>query len=194
MIAIDACVLPVASARGCEPRHVLFHPTVSTYTQYTYIHTYIHTYTIHRTGRGKTGYYDSNRVERIKLVENNLSKVYPFIFDRKINIKIFRSDFSEFSVPSWLTDLRCVQRCDEETEIRTGTTETLVHRKLIRRPKKRKGNIYIYIGESRRGNDLSVFHREEGKGWEGGGGPRSRSTRSPPHGSHWSVSYTYRVG
>lgn len=100
MIAIDACVLPVASARGCEPKHVLFHPTVSTYTQYTYIHTYIHTYTIHRTGRGKTGYYDSNRVERIKLVENNLSKVYPFIFDRKINIKIFRSDFSEFSVPS----------------------------------------------------------------------------------------------
>lgn len=50
------------------------------------------------------------------------------------------------------------------TEIRTGTT--LVHSKLIRRPKeKKKKEKRVRIGESRRGNDLSVFHREEGKGW-----------------------------
>lgn len=50
------------------------------------------------------------------------------------------------------------------TEIWTGTT--LVHSKLIRRPKeKKKKEKRVRIGESRRGNDLSVFHREEGKGW-----------------------------
>lgn len=100
MIAIDACVLPVASAWLRTKARL-----VPSYRIYVYTIHVIRTRSTHVTPDRKTGYYDSNRwVERIKLVENNLSEIiYPYlsyplrtVFDRS---KILRLDFS-ISVPS----------------------------------------------------------------------------------------------
>lgn len=114
MIAIDACVLPVASAWLRTKARL-----VPSYRIYVYTIHVIRTRSTHVTPDRKTGYYDSNRwMERIKLVENNLSEIISISLLSPSNYirSIENSSFRFFYLRSILTDRPTDSRCDEETE------------------------------------------------------------------------------
>lgn len=162
MIAIDACVLPVASAWLRTKARL-----VPSYRIYVYTIHVIRTRSTHVTPDRKTGYYDSNRwVERIKLVENNLSEIISISLLSPSNCirSIENSSFRFFYLRSILTDRptdRGVtkRRSDGNTD-GDDTRSQQVNTPAKRKKEKRKESTYRRESARERSLGFSPRRRE----------------------------------